>query len=146
MCFHRSLSYERGWCGGSTLSGGVFRYVPQLFVVQVLRSPHLGVLAPLHIFELAMAAAQVFSVNLSADDGGLMALLIKAGVDARVITWLTGGGAADQGIDTLRLFVASFVVADYERDSSTRVKESAIDGITNVPRELNRTIAMLRAC
>ena len=93
-----------------------------------------------------MAAAQTFSVNLTADDGGLMALLVKAGVDARVVSLLTGGGATDQGIDTLRFFVSSFIIADYEREISTRLRESSIPGITDVPRELNRAIAMLRTC
>ena len=93
-----------------------------------------------------MASAQTFSVNLTADDGGLMQLLVKAGVDARVISWLTGGGATDQGIDTLRFFVSSFIISEYEREISTRIRESTIPGITDVPRELNRAIAMLRTC
>ena len=93
-----------------------------------------------------MASAQVLAVDMAERDGGLGSLLVKSGLDARVIVWLTGMGDADQGIDSLRTFVSSFVIADYERDIDSRVRSSNIPGIGNIPREINRAVALLRVC
>ena len=81
MCFHRSLSYERGWCGGLTFLVGCLELCRSLCgSSRVLALP----CCPRSV-AFAMAAAQVFSIELSATDGGLLGLLTEAGVDVRVI-------------------------------------------------------------